>query len=788
MSAPRVFYVNERHELERGERSPRGRTATFLGIDWTAKAQALLDQIRVVSRTAARFRSDPTSKDHLFLMATPERQLWSPSTAKDAHDGKKERNADFKDEDARVLRKLGFDVLSIEEDGNALLHLDKPRLEQIESRLALLDKAGKSDKNRWAPVEALKPTTPNERLDLEWLQPLPPEDAVEFVAKLPAMLTPIEAEAVQRAILRMLERGRGEALTEAGTDLSGRAWVVGTARPSRLRLVASELQALHVVMAPIRLSPVGSPPPRVGASAARAPPRASAPKPVVAVVDCGVPEQHRWLKDFRVGRFTAGHPSHDGAHGSSVAGVVVHGYVAPGDPMTGGDCAFIDVNVANPTGGRPLADRVIEALRNTINNAPDARTVNLSIGSALTLAEMTLKQRQECVRLTRDLDNLAAALDVAIVVASGNTMLQPPKPYPQHFDDERWSAGTWAPGANVMTVGAFASAEQILGGATVPANAGWPSPFTRTGRSPIKTSKPDFSAPGGTLKANWQRHRGNQSYDERGIVEDIGTSFAAPQVAREAAFALQALQAVCPEGVKAFAVTARAVLTLTARAPEKPKEKAIQKVFKDTLGRGRPSASPLTHPDPSTALVVWQGEIETSVDVVRFTLPIPRAWLEAATDPQLRMVWAWDAPVDDAGAAWTCRTVRAQLRASLDEAAPALEESRTAVKAATAWRESCYRLRLPCPTSDKDAPLQAWPDDGLWSVSIRYDETAALPLLPTVPFSTRQRVGIAIELADPGGDASPQDHLQALELTASMNRLSVALSTPNVVTLSNRPR
>lgn len=185
-----------------------------------------------------------------------------------------------------------------------------------------------------------------------------------------------------------------------------------------------------------------------------------------------------------------------------MAGVVVHGYVPPGSQPTRWDCDVVDVNIASPLGNPrqgPLVERVIDAMANVVSGAPDVRVFNLSFGTTLSLGRMTPKQRDEALRSTADLDGFASEHDLVVVVAAGNSTpgLSPAAGYPNHAKDPDWAYGALAPAANAITVGAFADAFHILGGQSIPSYPGWPSPFCRVGQSPIKVTKPDFSAPGG---------------------------------------------------------------------------------------------------------------------------------------------------------------------------------------------------------------------------------------------------------------------------------------------------
>jgi len=221
----------------------------------------------------------------------------------------------------------------------------------------------------------------------------------------------------------------------------------------------------------------------------------------------------------------------------------------------------------------------------------------------------------------------------------------------------------------------------------------------------------------------------------------------------------------------------------------------LKGLFDRTLGLGRATAEPLVSPSADRAWFVWQGELEGPGEITRIKVPIPHSWLNAAARPHARVVWAWDSPVNANDAAWTCRTVKCELRASVNSEGRYLIGSKDRVAAGTAWRTMEFSLALGAKQSSlKDAnktkteeDLATWPEDGLWLVSVWYDEQAALPDNPRVTFSTRQRVGLAVELFDEGGVESPQAHVQAHSLAHELDLLSVPLMTPNMMVIPNRP-
>src|SRR5438132_1176600 len=79
--SPTTFYLNEQHELSRGEREGGGRFAQYHGIDWAAKGQhikATLESVRAVITAS----DDPLRDLHYFVLARPVANVQKQSTNK----------------------------------------------------------------------------------------------------------------------------------------------------------------------------------------------------------------------------------------------------------------------------------------------------------------------------------------------------------------------------------------------------------------------------------------------------------------------------------------------------------------------------------------------------------------------------------------------------------------------------------------------------------------------------------------------------------------------------------
>jgi hypothetical protein len=408
---------------------------------------------------------------------------------------------------------------------------------------------------------------------------------------------------------------------------------------------------------------------------------------------------------------------------------------------------------------------VLTAMEAVVGAFPDVRVFNLSFGTYGPLASYGPVEHREVLITLRDLDNFIFARDVAVVVAAGNTPqgVVPAKAYPDHLDDETWALGPWCMGFNTLTCGSTVGHASPSGLART---VHWPSPFTRVGPGLSGAPVPDFAAHGGDCTPDYRYAPtlGVWACSADGTWEDhLGTSHSAPILAREVAQTLQYLQGVCVTGARPFAVTAKAFLVLTAARPELPPR--IRPLAERTIGRGYASAARLRHPGAGSAVVLWQGILESSKDVARVQLPIPRAWLNEAEAPEVRLVWAWDSPVHDAVLdIWACRKVQVRLRA--DTNGIGVHGSRGAHHSYPIIERrfdlSADRLR--------EKEIEAVADT--WLVELYYDEQAEYA--PGIEFSPQQRVAFAAELLDRGSDpVSPQAAVQKLPAAASMIELGV---------------
>jgi hypothetical protein len=320
--------------------------------------------------------------------------------------------------------------------------------------------------------------------------------------------------------------------------------------------------------------------------------------------------------------------------------------------------------------------------------------------------------------------------------------------------------GPWARGFNFLTCGSTVEIATLGNGLVN--KVGWPSPFSRLGPGLCDSPKPDFCNHGGNVTSNYTfaTGLGVWVYTASGTAEDhSGTSFAAPLLAREAAFAFHSLQRVCEQGARPFGVTVKSLLALTAKEPIYVEE--IKDLIKRALGRGYATANRLNDPLDSSAILIWQGIIESPKDVVRVQIPIPRTWINKAEIPTLRLILSWDSPVNAAiHDLWACRKITAHMKPNPESGSLPPNKRRLAHKS--------------YPMIDREYSLKK---EGLelqgdtWVLEIYYEQIA--DYYPGIDFTPQQRVAFAAELIDKGkSPVSPQSAMQGLPVAATMSRLS----------------
>ncbi len=283
--------------------------------------------------------------------------------------------------------------------------------------------------------------------------------------------------------------------------------------------------------------------------------------PVVAVVDSGITDQIPVLQPWLYGResFVAA-AEQDRAHGSFVAGLLVWAHelnpsLSEIEPL---HCRLLDVQVlpnndpASGPRGVLTDEELLQDLEYClIKHANEVKVWNLSLGSDRVCSLNNFSE------LAIELDDLQERFNVSFVIAAGNYDKTPLLKYPR--DAQACSDGRiTVPADSVLGIVVGSIAHIDLGQHGV--KRGEPSPFSRNGPGPNYIIKPDLVHLGGTIGHAGTPVHGVTSLDvQPQLIDNVGTSFATPLVARQLAHIYHSITPAPSLTV------ARAVLTHCAR-------------------------------------------------------------------------------------------------------------------------------------------------------------------------------------------------------------------------------
>jgi len=771
---PRNFFLNETHQFDAGDKTGGGRSPEYLNIKWAKKAERLSESIKNVVQAVEKSK-DPLGKERFFVIAEPVAKLEKKSSNKKiAPDGIFTDTTVFGGSHGKVFDRLGLDLLQVTDQGKAVVHGNRDRLNLLLARTTSLETLGLREQSRWVTIDSFDTIPSDLRVDTAWLKTLKNDKLIDVIFELQPVLGRVDGDRIIRAVADVLSQDSGERLTGSGTDFSGRFWFRGKAYRRSIREVAKDFFSVQSIHSP--LYSVAAATATVSDRRKITPRKASRqveeinPKmlPCVAVLDLGVPSDHVHLSPYCRGRFTPQGAQADAPsdHGSFVASRIVFGKCDSSDDLyeAEANCCFYDVSVWAGLEDRVNDKIVMEALKGVRGAAPDVRVFNLSFGDKRPMSDFSEVEHREKRLLMQDLDNFAFKNDVLIVVAAGNSRpgVSPASSYPNHFDDPRWALGPLACGFNTLVCGAFVSKISTEG---IVSTIGWPSPFTRVGPGLCEAPIPSFCAEGGNSDSTYNKvaDMGVWGFSSTGMAEDrIGTSYAAPLLSRAASIALHTLQGYCVAGTRPYAVAVRAFLALTAK--KTTSDASVSELARRTLGYGEATSDRLTKPKSGSAIFLWQGIIDNPKAKVRVQFPVPGSWLEEASQPVLRLFVSYDPPVNESAKnVWACRKVSVVLHPSSNTKG-IRSSSRNHVSYPLLAKD--YKLSQYAPSGDFPA------ESDMWELELSYEELFDYP--PGMEFSLQQRVAFAAELIDESENpVDPQTAIQALPIVATMNHLSI---------------
>src|SRR5690242_941527 len=202
--SPITFYLNEQHELSRGEREGGGRLPQYQGINWAAKGEQIKATLESV-QTALTASQDPLSSRHYFVLARPVPSINKKSTNKRlAQNGVISTEVRFDEDDSRVFRRLGMDLVEVTPDGNAIVHIEPERIKQLMATAQRLEEVGAREQARWASLEGFGVIPSELRLNDEWVRSLRSHVPVDAVVEFQPLLSRSDIEVLLQAISRSL--------------------------------------------------------------------------------------------------------------------------------------------------------------------------------------------------------------------------------------------------------------------------------------------------------------------------------------------------------------------------------------------------------------------------------------------------------------------------------------------------------------------------------------------------------------------------------------------------------
>ena len=457
----------------------------------------------------------------------------------------------------------GVELVSQEDKSVVLAFADQAGRDEFESRLSSLAQDGRAtrvdllyalqDFDHWTPDDRKGPAFKHSGLP----------DRDQFI--LDVELWPQERADRRDAMLAAFLAWMGEHVIKRLDDLKQPSLVM-----VRVRCNCEQAENLLLRHRDVRTVDL---PPRTGVAVEvlltdinlpPAPPPPAEDAPHIAILDSGLTTAHPILASSvgdAQGYLAPNRNVHDVPprwHGTLVGGLALYGDIA--DCLQQGQ--FIPqlrlfsgkVFEDDDQDQTEFVEKAVEEAVRDLHTQYGCRVFNLSYG------DLNKVYDGRHVRgLAYTLDRLTRELGVLFVVPTGNVHVQglpadPRHSYPEYLFDESARLLDPAPALNALTVGGLARHTATRGAQNYPNNIedlpiaqeAQPFPLTRRGPSINGAIKPDVVEHAGNVAM--MRNGGRAQYDGLGLVstcgdfvngrpfaEDIGTSYAAPQVAHRAA-------------------------------------------------------------------------------------------------------------------------------------------------------------------------------------------------------------------------------------------------------------
>lgn len=408
--------------------------------------------------------------------------------------------------------------------------------------------------------------------------------------------------------------------------------------------------------------------------------------PSVCILDTGVNSNHPLLAN-NIGYTDAimtndPSPADVRGHGTKVAGVAVYGDVLAAyrsgtfsSPIT-----LYSARVLNSQGRFDddvlLIKQIGTAIKTFADSPYNCRVFNLSLGGELPVLTGPNDRQTPWAEA---LDTLAREMKVLIVVAAGNHKLdeaataaeaeQVLNEYPSFLFEPGASLGDPATAAIAVSVGGIAEHEapELWDGEDQTdeidrpvARKNQPTPSTRIGPGVNGAYKPDFVAFGGnsalrgfgSLNREISSSMGygvftlNHNFQVSLFAADVGTSFAAPRIARLAALVWHRLNEMGVEDAGPNLV--RALLANSASVPPATQELITARKGKEFVayvcGYGVPDLEFASHSGNRRVTMIDAGSIK--IDTFHlYEVPITEEFLQAKGRKEVIVSLAFDPPV-----------------------------------------------------------------------------------------------------------------------------------------------
>ena len=307
--------------------------------------------------------------------------------------------------------------------------------------------------------------------------------------------------------------------------------------------------------------------------------------PVVVVVDSGISDELPELKGWVFGRESYVAPPYENTeHGTFIAGLICWGaHLNPTlEGLNNDPCGVFDLQVLpNSDPEKGDTDSLTESVFLVSLDTSLKQWANKYKVWNLSLSTNAVCSLEEFSPLAQELDNLQEKYGVCFVISAGNFTSPPLPDYPR-TPEQLEDARITSPADSVLgvTVGAISHVDCERSGP----DKNYPSPFSRNGSGPNHIIKPDLVHYGGTCSIDGLDIMGVRSINGTNSVENLGTSFSAPLVARTLA---QIYHYITPTPTP---VLAKALLIHHSRDPRT--DDRVPDEEENCFGFGRPAQVP----------------------------------------------------------------------------------------------------------------------------------------------------------------------------------------------------